>query len=217
MLDHGARFRIVRGIQYDHRIAIAAEKALQADKIRRARNPHQHRAGAALIDQPDAAEDEGPHDDLAHFRRTDHQRPHMGRVERQRGAALSSGSAASERVAASELAHLAGDLPDPMRGDRRLVLQAIAPNDVDRTLKHEPGGRVTLADVEHHIARGERARGAAGETLGGFDLPGIEYGEICSRRVSMILMRGLLARSGRLGRHRMSPPTVYARNAQKKS
>ena len=38
-------------------------------------------------------------------------------------------------------------------------------------------------------------------------------GKICSRRVSMMLMRGLLARFCRLGWHRMSPPTVYVQGA----
>src|SRR6185437_16948397 len=111
------------------------------------------------------------------FRRTDHQRADMRGVERQRGAAVGAGSAASQRIAPSKLAHFTGDLPDMVRRDRRLALEAVAPHDVDRALEHEPGGGIALADVEHHLARRERPLRPARETLGGFDLRGIEHRE----------------------------------------
>ena len=139
--------------------------------------PDQHRARAAVLDQSDAAQDEGAHDDLADLGRADHQRAHMRGVERQRGAAVGAGPAAGERIAPGELAHLTGELPDMMRRDRRLALEAVAPHDVDRALEHEPGGGIALADVEHHLARRERPRRPAGKALGGFDLRGIEHGK----------------------------------------
>ena len=73
------------------------------------------------------------------------------------------GPAASERLAPRELAYLAGDLADMMRGDGRLAVEAVAPHHIDRALEHEPSRRVLLADVEHDLARREIARGPAGE------------------------------------------------------
>ena len=42
--------------------------------------------------------------------------------------------------------------PRPMRGDRRLVVQAVAAHDVDRPFEHEPGRRLALAHLEDDLA-----------------------------------------------------------------
>ena len=47
------------------RIAVAGEKALQPDQVRRIRRSNQHRAADASLDQGDAAQDQGPHDAFA--------------------------------------------------------------------------------------------------------------------------------------------------------
>ena len=194
------------------RIAVAAEKILKARQVRRAGNSHQHRSRAAVLDQPDAAQDEGAHDDLADFRRADHQRTDMRRVERQRRAAVAAGPAASERLTPRELAHLAGDLPDMMRRDRRLAIEPIAPHHIDRALEHEPGGSVPLADVEHDLARREVARRPARKALGRLDLRGVEHGKDLLVTLFDDAHAGLLARFRRLGWHRMSPPTFYVQS-----
>src|SRR6476620_4697474 len=53
--------------------AVAAEKALDAREIGRARRADKCGTGAALVDQPHAAKDEGAHHDLADFGGADHQ------------------------------------------------------------------------------------------------------------------------------------------------
>ena len=57
-----------------------------------------------------------------------------------------------ERAASGELADLAGELADAERGDRRLVVEPVAPDDLDRALEHQPGRRVPLADVVDALA-----------------------------------------------------------------
>ena len=67
------------------------------------------------------------------------------RVERKRGAALRSGAARGKRLAPSELADLARELAGMVGGNGRLAIETIAADDIDRTLEHEPGRRMTPA------------------------------------------------------------------------
>ena len=109
-LDDGATFLVRRGVQDGVGVAVAAEKALKPHKVRRARSADQDRAYATLLDEADAAQDEGAHDRLADLCRADHQRTEMGGIERQSGAALRAGAARGERGATGQLAELAADL-----------------------------------------------------------------------------------------------------------
>ena len=108
----------------------------------------------------------------------------MSGIERKRGAAFCACRALSERLAPGELAQLAGELAGVMGGDGRLPVEAVTPHDVDRTLEHEPGRRLPLANVEDDVTRGEFARRTARKTLGRFDLPSIENWETFGDRGS---------------------------------
>jgi hypothetical protein len=158
-------------------ITVAAKKILEATEMRRARYADQHRARSSLLDQTDAAEDEGAHDDLADLRRANHQCAYMRGIEGQRRATLGAGSAAGQHPPAGKLIHLAGDLAHVMRCDWCLSIEGVPTHDVDRAFQHEPGRRVSLADVEHDLAGRKRARGPAGKTLRRFDLRRVENRE----------------------------------------
>ena len=101
----------------------------------------------------------------------------MRRIEWQRGAAVGTGPALSERRPSAELAQLAGELPRMMRGDGRFLVEPIAAHHVDRALQHEPGGGLPFAYVEHDLVRCEGARRTAGKAPRGLDLARIEHGE----------------------------------------
>jgi hypothetical protein len=176
-LNHGAAFLVVGGVEHGVGIAVAREKALQPHELRRARPTDQHRARAAVLDQPHAAQDEGAHERFADVRRADHQRADMRGVERDCSQAVRTGPTERQGRAAGELADLAGELADAERGDRRLVIEAVAPADVDRALEHQPGRRVPRAHVVDRLAGREFSRGAAGEALGGRDLCRVEHGK----------------------------------------
>ncbi len=180
--DHGAveqglGLGVLGGIQHRVGIAVAAEKALDAREIRRAGRADKRRAGAAIVDQPDPAQDEGAHHDLADFGRADHQRADMRIVERNRGRAVSAGPAHGERLAPGELAQFAGELATMVGGDEHFVAVAVAAERVDGALEHEPGRCIPLADVEHGFAWREVARRTAGEALRRLDLLFFEHGK----------------------------------------
>ena len=86
-----ARFLVGGGVEHRVRIGVARQKTLQPHQVGRAGPADQQRADAAILDQRDAAQDEGAHDDLAELGRTDHQRADVRGVERQRGAAFGAG------------------------------------------------------------------------------------------------------------------------------
>ena len=87
-VHQGATFRVIGSVEHGGRIAVAGQETLQPHKIRRIRLADEDRADAALLQQPNAAQDEGAHHDLADFGGADHQGADMGAIERQRGAAL---------------------------------------------------------------------------------------------------------------------------------
>ena len=116
--------------------------------------------GAALVDQPHPAQDEGTHHDLADFGRADHQGAHMHIVKRNRRRALSPGPADGERLAPSELAQFAGKLSGVMGGDvafrgrgRRVQSHRWSPRARARTARSVPRHRTR--------SRPGRSRGAA--------------------------------------------------------
>ena len=174
-LDHGTPVGIIRGVEHGAGIAVAGEEALQAGKIGRAGFADQHRADPALFQQSDPPENERAHQDLADLGRTDHQGAYMRRVERKRGAALRSGAARGKRLAPGKLADLARELAGMVGGDRRLAVETIAADDIDRTLEHEPGRRIGYARVEYRLAGREIPGRPAGEALGRFDLAGVQH------------------------------------------
>ncbi len=101
----------------------------------------------------------------------------MGGIEGQGGAALGAGLAGGQGRPPAELAHLARELAGAEGDDRQLVVQAVAPYEVDRALEQEPGRHMALADVEDGLARGERPRRAAGEAPGRLDLQRLQNGK----------------------------------------
>ena len=98
----------------------------------------------------------------------------MRRIEGQGAAASGACAPASQRLAPGKLAHLARELASMMGRDRQLTSERITADYVDRAFEHEPGRSVALPDVEHSFARLEMPWRAAGETLGGLDLAGVE-------------------------------------------
>jgi hypothetical protein len=176
-LDDRAAALVGRCVEHGVGVAVAGEKALQAHELGVARAADQHRAGAALLDQPDAAQDEGAHDHLADFRRADHERAQMGGIEREGGATLRAGAARGQGGAAGELAELAGDVAGAVGGDRDLPVEPVAADHLDGAREHEPGRRLALADLEHDHAGGEGARRPAREASRGLDLRRVEHGK----------------------------------------
>ena len=87
------------GIEHGVGIAVAREKPLQPDSSGVPGRPISTEPAPPSCEQPDAAQDEGAHHDLADFGRADHQRAHMRGVERQRGAAFRPGARRGERAA----------------------------------------------------------------------------------------------------------------------
>ena len=61
-------------------IGVAGQEALQPHDVRHAGVPDQDRAGAVAFDQPDPAQDEGAHHDLADIRRADDESPQMAEL-----------------------------------------------------------------------------------------------------------------------------------------
>ena len=80
------------GVEHGVGIAIATEKALKTDKVRRTGLSDEHRTDAAFLNEPDAAKNERSHHDLANLSGADHQGSHMGGIEWQRGAAFGTGA-----------------------------------------------------------------------------------------------------------------------------
>ena len=174
-LRHGAAFLVSQSVQHRAGIAVAGQKTLQAHEIRRFRPAEEDGARVARLEQSNAAQDERPHDDLADLGGADHQRAHMGGIERQHGAAVRAGATRGQRSAAGELVHLAAELADAEPGDRRLMVQAVAAHDVDGTFEHQPARRVARAHLVDELAWGEFADLAAGETPRGLDLGRVQH------------------------------------------
>src|SRR4029077_20770219 len=77
-------------------IAVAGQERLQAEKLGGAGAAEQDRTDAAL-QQADAPQDEGAHDQLAELRGSHAERAQPGRVERQRDAPVGTRACARER------------------------------------------------------------------------------------------------------------------------
>jgi hypothetical protein len=101
----------------------------------------------------------------------------MGGIEWQRATAFGASAGGSQRRGPSELADLARELTGAKAGDRRLVIEAIATDHIDRAFKHEPGWGMALADVEDDFTGYEIPRRAAREAPRRVDLARIEHGK----------------------------------------
>ncbi|WP_408591323.1 hypothetical protein [Novosphingobium sp.] len=101
----------------------------------------------------------------------------MRRIERECPAALCSGAATGDRRPSCKLVHLATELSGMMRHDRRFTVQAIAPDDLDRTVEHKPCRDIRSPDRIDSFARSEVCFGPTGEAPGGRDLHRIECRE----------------------------------------
>ena len=170
-----ARFFVGSGVEHGIRIGVARQEALQAEEIGRAAAIDQQRTGAAILDERDAAQDEGAHENLAELGGADHQRADMRGIEGQRGAAVGTGTAGGERAAAGQRTDLAGELAFAEQDDRRLAVQAVAPDDLDATVEHQPDRRIAHAHVVDQFAGREVPRVAVGEAPGGLHLQAAEH------------------------------------------
>jgi hypothetical protein len=169
-LNEAATLAIDFGIHDEVGIAVPGQKALEAQKIGIVWRADEDRPGAAVLDQPDATQNERAHDDLTDFRRPDHQRPQMRRVDRKQGRAILAGSSRGDRRAAVDLADFARELPCTVGCDRRLVVRTVPPQDVDRAVEHEPNRHVAVPRGPDHVARRKMLWRAAGEAARRFDL-----------------------------------------------
>ena len=133
------------------RIAVAGEKALQADDAARIRGPDQHRTAGAALDQADPAQDQRAHDALAEIGFGHQQRAQPLRRNQQRfDVAL--GMAVDQRDAAGELADFGEKLTRPLIDHRRDVAEAVALGDRDMAGQHHEHARSGLAGLEQPFA-----------------------------------------------------------------
>ena len=164
-------------------MAVAAEEIDQPEHVGIAIVADDHRPAAAGLDQPDAPQDQRPHDPLAQFRLGDQQGAQpLGRdLDRL---------AAGQRLGVDqgrpprqlrELAHERAGLVDD---DRRLAaaLDALADLDLAGEDQHQPVPR--LAGPGQMLAGAEMA--AASRTASSrATSAGVSAGNICAPRVSM--------------------------------
>ena len=133
------------------RIAVAGEKALQADDAARIRRPDQHRTAGAALDQADAAQDQRAHDALAEIGLGDQQRAQALRRNQQRFD-LALGMAVDQRDPAGELADLGEKLARSLVDDRRHMAEAVALGDRDVAGQHHEHARPRPAGLEQFFA-----------------------------------------------------------------
>ncbi|CUX03686.1 hypothetical protein AGR1B_Lc50102 [Agrobacterium fabacearum S56] len=129
----------------------------------------------ACIDQTDAAQDEGAHDDFADIGRSDHQGPQMGGIKGNGRAALGPGAGPGKCRSTRQLVDFARQLACSMRRDRRLAGKTFVAKHVHRSLQHQPGGRCVVSYLVDEVTTGEIFWLAAGKTLGRLDLMGVEH------------------------------------------
>ena len=82
---------LTRAVENQMGIAVAGQEHLQAEKLGGAGAAEQDRTDATL-QQADAPQDEGAHDQLAELRGTHDERAQAGRIERQRDASVHTGA-----------------------------------------------------------------------------------------------------------------------------
>jgi hypothetical protein len=80
-LEEPARVRIDLGVEQAVWVAVARQKALEAQRIAAVPGPDQHDATPRVPDEADAAQDERPHDDLADIRLAGHQAAKVGALD----------------------------------------------------------------------------------------------------------------------------------------
>ncbi len=118
----------------------------------------QHDVAEALVDQVDAPQDEGAHQDLAELGVRLHQRKQRITAELHRFARLGD-LGAYQRAAPRQQGDLAGELARPERMDQRVALDG-RPDDVDPTLQHHEECGVGRAGLEQPLALRNRAHPA---------------------------------------------------------
>src|SRR6476659_10370808 len=99
----------------------------------------------------------------------------MGGVEWQRGTACGTSASVSQCRGLGKLADLARELTLAKAGDRRLMIEAIATDHIDRALEHEPGRDIALADVVDDFIGRKVVRWHHCEALRHVDLARIEH------------------------------------------
>jgi len=202
--DQIARFVLARRVQQMMRIAVAAEKALQPDHIRRSRGPDQHRAARAGLDQADATQDEGAHDALAQLGFGDQQRANLvGRD--QQGLDFAFRHAIDQGRAVGELTDLGHELAWPLLGDGRYMADAVALRDRDMARQNHEHAGGGLARLEQFLAVGIAAQRS--KTAQALDFLRAQGRECVIARAARRAGRGRrrFLRVRQIRRHRPSP------------
>jgi hypothetical protein len=150
-------------------IAVAGQERLQAEKLGGAGAAEQDRTDATL-QQADAPQDEGAHDQLAELRGTHDECTQPGRIERQRDAPVGTRARTRESRPLAQLMQLAGEMTafERLQGD--FLIEPVTAERLSRPLEQKPGWHATVADLVDLLSRREASRLDIGETLDDLEL-----------------------------------------------
>ena len=129
-LDEGAGVGV--GVEPRMRVAVARQEILEPEHVGVVGAADDHRAAAAALDQPDAAQDQRAHDPLAKLGLGDQQRAEpLGRDDQRLD--RSPGMAVDQRRAPRQLAKLAHEAADAVGDDRFAPAKLAMLADLDLT------------------------------------------------------------------------------------
>ena len=187
-VEEAAGIGVGLGVQHAVRVAVARHEALQPLHVARMPGPNQHDAALRVLDEADAAQDEGAHDDLADVGLGGHQAAEVGPADAHH-ARRPGGAARDQDLAVVEEVHLAGELALAMHRDDAGRAMHVQVQDLDRSLQHQEEVDAALAAFEQQRAIGDVLGLAVGRhTIG-------EFGR--QLREGLLLARIRVARVGR--------------------
>ena len=102
--------RVEVGVEQSVRVAVADQETLEAEGVGAVAGPDQDDPTVDVADQPDPAQDERPHDDLADVRLAGDQAAKVGALD-PNDPTVGAGAARNEDLAIVEQVQLAGELP----------------------------------------------------------------------------------------------------------
>ena len=146
--EEPVRVRVGIGVEQTVRIAVASEEALQAQRVAAMPRPDQHDAAPRIPDEPDAAQDEGPHDGLADVGLAADQAAELRRRE-ARHAAVADRPPADQYLAGVEEVEFAAELARVVHGEHLGMAVEVVVEDLDRAVEDEEEVDPPLAPLEH--------------------------------------------------------------------
>src|SRR4051812_46285958 len=144
-------------------IAVTGQERLQAEKLGGAGAAEQDRTDATL-EQADAPQDEGAHDQLAKLRGSHDESAQPGRIERQRDASVGTRARARERRPFAQLMQLAGEMTAFELLQGNFLIEPVTAERLSRPLEQIPGRHAAVADLEDLLSRRKTSLLGIGET-----------------------------------------------------